>query len=235
METTQFYLQGFSDVLVNGEYSTTVPENAYLKINWFPHNDLLINDIKINTDTIRREQRHHLAIQIDSATFIIRRCVPPKPIGEIKIDFENADTIIADKYIINKKTNTFEQAEKIDIVGNDFVAVRPALTKLGHNKIIKATEQFIARSKSNNFIPQTDFDLSQCFLECVRVGDIAAALKFLSFASNAEQLKNYLGEFEILSFNSKLYIYEPKKFGFAAARKFSADISNGKITNFNLD
>lgn len=234
METMQFYLQHFGEVIINNEYSVTVPQNAYLKINWFPHNDLLINDIKINTDTIKREQQDCLAIQIDPRIFIVRPVFVSKTIGEVKIDFEKGDIIVAGKHIINKKTKEYETAEKIDILPNDFVAVRPLLTKLGHTAVIKSRERFIARAKSNSYTPQTDFETAQCFLECVRVGDCGAALKFLSFATNAEQLKNYFGAFEILPFNGGIYIYEPKKSGYVSARKFTAETAGGKITNFNL-
>jgi hypothetical protein len=234
METMQFYLQHFGEAVINNEYSVTIPQNAYLKINWFPHNDLFINGIKINTDTIKREQQDYLAIQIDPHTFIVRPVPAEKTAGEVKIDFENADTIVAGKYIIDKKTKEYETAEKVDILPNDFVAVRPLLTKLEHTAVIKSRERFVARAKSNRYAPQTNFETAQCFLECVRVGDRTAAMRFLSFAANAEQLKNYFGAFEILPFNGAIYIHEQRKSGYIHARKFTAEIADGKITNFNL-
>jgi hypothetical protein len=234
MEIVKFYLQHFDNVVVNNEYSTDIPANAYLEIQWFPLNDLLVNGFKINTGTITQPQNEYLAIKIDGGSYIIRPFTAPKPIGERKINFENSNIIITENYIINKKTNEYITADKVDIMGSEFTAIKNLHTKLGHTAVLKTNEQYLTRQKSNRYIPQTDRDIALTFLECVKVGDTATAEKFLSFVTNGEQLKKYFGDFEILDFMGNLYTHKRKKYGFVKAQKIDFAIVNGKINNINF-
>jgi hypothetical protein len=189
MEIVQFYLQNFGSAIINNEYTAAVPTNALCQISWFPHNDLLINGEKINTDTIRQDQTIFLIIQIAKDKFLIRPAQTQSALGEITVTFEKGDIIIAGNHIINKKTNEYITADKVDILENDFAAVKSLHTKMGHTQIIKSNEQYTAREKSNHFIPQSEYDISLCFLECIRVKDFSTAEKLLSFVTNAEQIQ----------------------------------------------
>jgi hypothetical protein len=234
MEIVQFYLQHFDNVLINNEYSTDIPTNTYLQIQWFPHNDLLINNFKINTDTIRQAQNEYLIIQIDNKNYLLRPVTAPQALGENKIDFENNNIIIAGNYIINKKTNEYIIADQVDISGKEFIAIKSLRTKLGHTAVIKTNDKYLTRQKGNRYIPQNDYDLALCFLQCVKVGDISTAEKFLSFATEGNKLKDYFGEFEILEFMNKLYIYGKQKHGYVKARSVDFEIINGKINNISF-
>jgi hypothetical protein len=238
MEIMQFYLQDFRKLTINGEYSVELPDNSYLIIKWFPHNDLIIESgnkkFKLNSDTIKQEQSDCLIIKIDEKTYIIRPEKTHKMSGEYKIDFEKGNTIIANNCIIDKKTNEYVVADKIDITGSDFVALRHLKTKLGHTEVIKSNERYLVRDKNNNFLPKTHKEITLCFLECLHAGDFITAGKFLSFITNKEQLKRYFGEFEILEFMDEIYIYTPKKFGFTEAKKPKFEITNDRIDNIEV-